>query len=256
MDLKREEMAGGIKIRLDLAWHKHISQTLTPGRLTNRLRIKTLIAFAFANAFISCSAEAHPHSWIALTSEFILDDRGYLAEIRQRWDFDAFYSMMTLADVMNEFRDKNSGLQNMATTMVRNLASYQYFSTLMVNRTEIPLVEPEHYQLQTVTEEGQQILSLNMHFRIAPSLGIEGKTITWSVFDPTYYIDMAHRDTTKVVIHGGNATECSKQIELPNPSDDIIEYASSLDQTKRIPKDLEFTLRKTSLLDAFREPIT
>ncbi len=196
--------------------------------------IKVLCTFLLAiTATITCKAIAHPHSWIALSSEFILDERGNLVEIRQRWDFDIFYSMMTMADMMNEYRDQEVGLKKLADQMIRNLESYGYFSRLHLDSDEMPLSKPNHYVLQTKTEEGEQVLSLEMRFKIAPPSSVEGKVINWSVYDPTYYIHMAHNELNAIRVNGGNATECSKAIDFPEPSDEIIEYAASLDRTQR-----------------------
>ena len=56
--------------------------------------------------FWSSHIAAHPHSWINLKTDFILDDQGRLSGITQHWEFDAYYSMMTYADIMNEHGDE------------------------------------------------------------------------------------------------------------------------------------------------------
>ena len=64
------------------------------------------------------------------------------------------------------------------------------------------------------------------------------KTLSWRVFDPAYYIDMRHQKLSQVTLHKGNDTECSTRIEQPNPSEEIIAYATSLDRSQKDTKGL------------------
>ena len=177
--------------------------------------------------------DAHPHSWITLKTEFMLDEKGRLTELQQHWEFDVYFSMMTLADIMNENEDQKKGLEQLAKDMVNNLRSYDYFSELKIDNQPVALTKPSDYSLTTAFKEGQQQLTLNMRFKLTDTRPIERKTLSWRVFDPTYYIDMRHHKTSQVLIHKKNATECSTSIELPEPSDEMIDYASSLDRSKK-----------------------
>ena len=71
-----------------------------------------------------------------------------------------------------------------------------------------------------------------MHFDIETPQVVENKTISFRVFDPSYYIDMRHFSTSQIIIHTKNATECSSTVELPEPSDELVEYAANLDKSQ------------------------
>jgi len=200
--------------------------------------LKQWLFFLLYLGVCSGYGHAHPHSWISLHSEFILDDKGNLTEIRQRWDFDIYYSMMTLADVTNEYGDQQTGLANMAKTMAQNLAGYRYFSHLTVSGKDIQLPAPNYYELKPAFTDGQQILSLYMHFTLETPQPMQGNTINWSVFDPTYYIDISHGKVSQVAIHTTKAMQCTKDIKVSEPSEDIIEYAANLDQTQKDTRGL------------------
>ena len=60
------------------------------------------------------SVAAHPHYWISLKADMILDEQGRLSKIRQQWAFDVYFSMMTVKDVVNEHGDKQTGLRKIA----------------------------------------------------------------------------------------------------------------------------------------------
>lgn len=176
---------------------------------------------------------AHPHNWIQLETRFVLDESSRLIQVHQRWEFDPYYSLMTHADLLNEFGDEQKGLQLTAERMVRNLKGYDYFSTLRIDGKPIKLSVPDQYQLYTRMQLGQFILGLEMRFKPKTIINIENKTLAWQVFDPTYYISMDHSTENNIRIIGGNATECSKTLDIPEPSDELINYAQSLDQTQK-----------------------
>ncbi|ARU58090.1 MAG: DUF1007 family protein [Pseudomonadales bacterium] len=198
-----------------------------------RLRVVQALCVFLAIFGLIAGVQAHPHSWIELNTRFVLDKQAHLVQIRQRWEFDVYYSMMTLADSRNEYGNDTTGLPQMATKMIRNLKAYGYFSKLSVDGANIALAMPDPYRLSTKAKNGHEVLELEMIFDIQQGMNIENKTLHWQVFDPTYYIAMIHVDENSIEIIGGDATECSRKIEFPDPSDDLIEYAQSLDRTQK-----------------------
>jgi ABC-type uncharacterized transport system substrate-binding protein len=182
---------------------------------------------------ISDYALAHPHSWINLKSEFTLDQQGRLTALTQHWEFDMYYSLMTIADMMNEHGDQQKGLGLLGKGMTNSLKKYNYFSELKVNNRLVKLSLPKDFKLVTKLSDGKEILKLSMHFELPHPLAIENKPISFRVFDPTYYIDMRHYKASQVIIHTQNATECSTTVELPETSDELVEYANSLDKSQQ-----------------------
>ncbi len=177
--------------------------------------------------------KAHPHNWITLKSEFIIDEKGLLTELHQYWEFDVYFSMMTLDDVMHESRVQPNSLQLLATDMVNNMQSYRYFSQLQIDNRAVALAKPTDYALSTVSHDGQQQLLLYMRFQLPNPQQITDKTLIWQVYDPTYFIDMKHNDISQVIMRMENDKQCSTAIEQPKPSDDLLDYALSLDQSEK-----------------------
>lgn len=186
----------------------------------------TLITFlALSSLFVN----AHPHNWISVKSEFYIDENGQLSALREYWEFDIYFSMMTIADVMHESTVQPDSLQKLATDMVNNMESYKYFSSLKVNNQSITLGKPHQYALSIVTnEQDQRQLVLSMDFQFSKPLTITNQAITWQVFDPSYYIDMRHHDNSRVIIVNKFDTQCTTHIDLPAPSSEMAEYAMSL----------------------------
>ena len=176
---------------------------------------------------------AHPHYWINLKADMILDEQGRLAAIEQHWAFDVFFSMMTVADVVKEHGDKATGLSKMADQMINNLTGYQYFSVLTIDGTEVALPRPSRYRLTENTEPEQAILELEMRFDMTEPLAIKDKSVAWSVYDPTYYIAMNYASVENVIIKGVQGAQCQMNLDVPNPSSELIEYAQQLDRTQK-----------------------
>ncbi len=179
------------------------------------------------------SVTAHPHSWIDMKADMILDEQGRLTAIRQHWAFDTYFSMVTLADALNEHGDKQTGLKKLADEFIHNLTEFHYFSELTVDGTEIELPRPSSYRLIEKTGAEQPILALEMRFDMTRPLVIEDKNLAWSVFDPTYYIAMNYSKISNVSIEGEKAARCQLNLDLPSPSFELIEYAQNLDRSRK-----------------------
>ena len=217
--------------------------------------IKTTLLKALVcmlSVLLYCSSVlAHPHNWIALNSSFMLDEDARLVQLKQRWEFDIYYSMMTLADVLNEHGNEEIGLTKTASEMIKNLAEHDYLSRLSVDGINVPLSMPKNYSLITKTKEGQVVLELEMVFDLAEPLLIENKALAWQVFDPTYYIAMNHATESNIEIIGGNATECSKELRFPDPPDDMVDYAQSLDKSQTDTDGLGESFAETAFINCY-----
>jgi len=208
----------------------------------------TLLTITLYSTVVQC----HPHSWVTLKSDFILNNQSDLTEIRQRWRFDHFYSSITIAEIKNEFGDRNKkGFHIRAKQITKNLKQYNFFSRLIINDNNKKLPKPKNAYLNILEEDGLQILELEMHFEFSVPIKIENKKVSWSVYDPTYYISMLYEDLTEFVVIGGNATECSKELFIPEPSEETINYARSLDQGQKGTAGLGDSFAEQILLNCY-----
>ncbi len=185
------------------------------------------------SGFYTQAVVAHPHYWINLKADMILDEQGRLAAIAQHWAFDVYFSKMTVADVVKEHGDKETGLDKMSDQMIGNLAKYQYFSVLTVDGSEVSLPRPTSYNLSENTQQEPSILELEMRFDISPPAAIRDKSVVWSVFDPTYYIAMNYSKVENLSIKGAKDAQCKLDLDLPSPSSELTEYAQSLDRSQK-----------------------
>ncbi|MDA7747027.1 DUF1007 family protein [Psychromonas sp.] len=199
--------------------------------ILNLLSKPLLFAFLLL-AIMPLSVKAHPHNWITVKSEFLIDEKGQLTTVREYWEFDIYFSMMTIADVMHESTVQPNSLQLLADDMINNMESYQYFSSLKISNQTVPLGRPDKYELIINTIEGQQQLVLFMDFQLAKPLPLNNQPLLWQVYDPTYYIDMRHHDTSQIIITNKRGNECTTTIDLAEPTQEMAEYAMSLDRSQ------------------------
>jgi len=192
---------------------------------------KTPIA-SLGMAFLLCSnaAIAHPHNWIELRTQINIDERGYLTGFSQHWSFDQFFSMISYAEMMNEYHDEPLGLTSTAMKMVANVAPDSYLSELKVAGEVIALPVPKGYTLESVVVNGNPILVLKMNFILSEPRLVKGKKITLKTFEPSYFIAMNYPSPEHVRI-AGNALHCTAQLIRANPSEALIDYAISLDRS-------------------------
>ena len=200
--------------------------------MLGRLIWKVTMCLFISGLYVQ-SVSAHPHYWIKLKADMILDEQGRLTAIEQHWAFDVFFSMMTVADVVKEHGDKATGLSKMGDQMINNLAGHQFFSVLTIDGSEVALPKPSVYQLTENTQQEQPILELEMRFDMTPPLAIKDKSLVWSVFDPTYYIAMNYATVDNVIIREEQGAQCQSNLDVPSPSSELIEYAQQLDRTMK-----------------------
>ena len=213
--------------------------------------LMTIQALSFALLWGASSVHAHPHNWIELKSSFVLDKKERLVQVKQSWEFDAYYSMMTLADLRTEHGSDEIGLPKTARKMIKNLAGSNYFSNLSSDGNHIPLGMPNKYRLIKNNKDGQIFLELEMTFDIKAEVAVENKTLTWQVFDPTYYVAMIHTDENQIEIIGGSGVECSKKLEIPEPSEELVEYAQNLDRDQKDTDGLGASFAERAIIKCY-----
>lgn len=175
---------------------------------------------------------AHPHSWVNVTSDFVINENDALVEVRQRWIFDAFYSAITLDDLRKQFPTDAMALKVFSDDVVNNMERVNYFSHLKQGARNIPITRPYKWNLSTFKIGDEELLVLEMLFKV-PETPLTVSSIEWSVYDPTYYVDMRHDDIDKIRILNIGTSECQPELEEPNPTDEQILYAASLDVNQK-----------------------
>lgn len=191
---------------------------------------------------------AHPHNWISVKSEFTVNEEGELVSIQQDWTFDTFYSVIKLEEIAIDYPSQQLGLEETAEVMAKNLLAFGYFSELLVDGQPIDLPYPDNSMLSLVNEEAQQRLMLTMNFTLTIPKKLTDLAVLWRVYDPTYYIEMKHHQASRIVIDNMSSAQCSTTLDAPEVTDELIEYAASLDRTQKNTQGLGSLFAETILI--------
>jgi ABC-type uncharacterized transport system substrate-binding protein len=180
---------------------------------------RALVPACIALAWLSAPAAwAHPHVWIDMRSSVNFNDKGAIDAIGVAWTFDEFYSQFATDGL-----DKNKNgkldageLQELATTYAKNLKEYQYFTFVQTDGKAAETGQPTN--AKAVFNNGQ----LTFAFRLPLKAAVDpaAQKLTFSSFDPTYYIDIAPVAANSVVFTGAAPKACSfalRKIDTTRP---------------------------------------
>ncbi|MGL3107166.1 DUF1007 family protein [Bradyrhizobium sp. BR 1432] len=129
-------------------------------------------------------ASAHPHVWVAVTSEILYAADGSVTGVRHAWTFDDAFS----ANAVQGLRGKSKAaytreeLAPLAQTQLESLKDNAYFTFLRVNE-RLPFAEPVDYFFDYKDDH------LTLHFTLPLKTPVKAKTVRLTIFDRSFFID-------------------------------------------------------------------
>lgn len=167
---------------------------------------RTLVCLGLA-CLLPVAAQAHPHVWIDMRSAVNFNAAGAVDAVGVSWTFDEFYSQFATDGI-----DKNKNgkfdpaeLQELATTYAKNLKDYRYFMFIQTDGKLAETGAPTNPK--AVFDKGQ--LTFAFRLPLAKAVDPAAVKLSYSSFDPTYYIDIAPVATNGVVFTGAAPKGCS-----------------------------------------------
>lgn len=169
---------------------------------------------------------AHPHAWIDLRSTLLLDAEGRVTAIEQEWLFDEFYSMFVLDGLVENEDAEADSLMELARRNLENLRAYDYFTEVRADGETLALATVEDY------ESEMRGARLWMRFVLPLESPVDPRTqaLEFSVFDPTYYIEMLHLEGDVIAFRGADSDGCFGEVVPPNPDPEAVTLAQALDR--------------------------
>lgn len=192
-------------------------RTAVPRRERGIRVLRSLIAvFALLAPWV---AAAHPHAYIDLRSAVVLDDAGQVTGIEQEWQFDPFYSALLGAGRSTTTMTPREQAQG----ILERLHNHGYFTEVRVGER---VVSPRRAKdIDGGIRAGRYWIRFVLPLQ--QPLDAARETLTFSVFDPTYYIEILHLENDVVSFHGAGADRCLGDIQPPKPTtEDIIRARS------------------------------
>jgi len=185
---------------------------MRPGGIT-ALLIRA-IATVLLLASLVAPAFAHPHVWVVVNSELTYAPDGTLAGVRHNWTFDEGFSSFALQGLETTPDGKPSAktLAELAQVNIDSLKEFEYFTVAKRGKEALPFAPPKDY---TLTYDGT---ALTLHFTL-PFVKPQAKkgSMTFDVFDPTYFVAFQLADDNPVKL-AGDAAGCSLVLHRPDPA--------------------------------------
>lgn len=166
-------------------------------------------------------APAHPHMWIDVQVEPLRNAAGEIAALRQRWQFDPFFSGVFLQDMASlpeaERAPYWSQLQADMLNTLREARFYTY--------PQARFAEAEAVRLSAQADA--LVLELRLPL-VKPSFSLE-----YQVYEPSYYAEMLH---SREQVREQNG--CTLTLRDATPDDALRAQAAALDQGESGDADL------------------
>lgn len=154
----------------------------------------------------STPASAHPHIWIDANAEMVFEN-GKLTAIKMHWVFDDLFSM-TLIDEFDKnfdtrfFGDENTTLRDNAFVA---LGEVSWLAHLRKNEVLLPFTQTRDFTAD-ITDDRR--VTYDFTLVLDEPLDPVKDTISLSVYDAEYYIDIAFTQVDPIVFTGNTATSC------------------------------------------------
>ena len=185
-------------------------------------------------AVLSFAAAAHPHSFITLKTQIMVKDN-QLTGLKMRWAMDELTSADLLYDAGNA-KPGDEIWKKLAAEVMANVLGQHYFTEFWHNGEKVKFLNrPTQYGM--TRHEHQAVLTLILP--LAEPQPLAGQKYTFSTFDPSYYVDMSYAEDDDVTLPEAVQKSCSVSVETPEPSDETLNFASSLDKDDAPPEDMD-----------------
>ena len=183
--------------------------------------------FAFVT-LAALPAAAHPHAWIDMHSEVMLDDQGDVEGLRLYWVFDEWYTTYIASEFAKSDTLSKEFLMSLAQQNLANLAEYDYFAKVLVDGKKAPIGNVTKFDTGLMSER----LWLRFEVPLADRVDPRKSKVSYKVYDPTYYIEILHVEHNPVTFKGKGVDHCSAKVIDANPTFDAVGLASALDVTQ------------------------
>ncbi|MRT13218.1 DUF1007 family protein [Enterobacteriaceae bacterium RIT711] len=190
--------------------------------------------FALSSVLFSPLALAHPHSFITLVTT-VMTESDQLTGLKMQWTMDEITSADLLYDAGNAKPD-SPVWKKLAAEVMANVLGQHYFTEFWHNGKKVTFNNlPPEYGLARV---GHQAV-LTFVLPLAHPQPLKGQTYQFATFDPTYFVDMSYDNSSDAKLPKTLASLCKISVKTPQPNEDTLAFAQSLDKADAPPEDME-----------------
>lgn len=159
-------------------------------------------------------ASAHPHVWVTVRCDLILDDQRNLVGLVERWTYDDMFSAyaVTGLDRNGDGRYEREELRELTETVTRNAAGQDFFTEVEAAGAQVELRTAWDQSLE-VSPTGSLTFQIRVEFVRPVRLG--EKPVRIAVYDKDLYADFRFAKTDFARFHP-QAAQCSARIDEPD----------------------------------------
>jgi len=176
------------------------------------------------------AASAHPHAWIDMQTQIIVNNQNQITGIHEHWLFDEFYTEFAKQeyDANHNGKLEHNELLKLGRDNLTRLKDYDYFTLFSVDGK--PAAFKGFKDVDSALVGNRVALDFTLEFT-APIPATQ--KIFYRIYDPSYYIEMKHLKENPVSFSGG---QCHHTLTIPKPDISKIGLAATLDQLKNKPQ--------------------
>jgi ABC-type uncharacterized transport system substrate-binding protein len=185
----------------------------------------TILAFAWPAA----PAMAHPHVWIEMRSDVVVNDSGLVSAINVEWTFDDGYAQAALEglDSNSDGQYSQAELDPLTKENMESLKDYDFFT--------FPRAGGQKLKIGPVTEYGQIYANdrLTLHFVVPLDQPVDPRRMDfyYKIYDPDFFIAMDYAQNTPVNVIGALPQGCALDVR-PVPTSEELEETRQFLATK------------------------
>lgn len=189
-----------------------------------------LAACAVVMAAASLPAGAHPHAWIDVEVQVRFDSSARVQGLRMTWLFDEMYSAyITQGLVFSGAGRADSGqTARILQVIMKNLARFHYMTRVEAGTKAVKFGAPDE---AAIDFKGRR-LQLTFTLPLAPPLPPSETPVSYSVYDPSYYIEMLHAENQEAIRLVNAPADCRYTLIPPRPDPARVEQAAALDRSQ------------------------
>ena len=182
-----------------------------------------LLPCLLGSVFTASEAMAHPHVWVTVKSEIVMDASSVSA-IKHVWTFDEAFSAFAVQG-LDEDEDgtySREELQPLAQVNVESLSEYAFFTDLYEKGTpdsdEAIFSEPVDYWL--TLDKGLLTLHFTLPVIEAAKAKVDArKEVVLDVYDPSFFVDFSFASDKPISLTNAGAG-CSFAVKQAEALDD------------------------------------
>ena len=194
-----------------------------------RIKLLRLLVAIFLITLTVRPASAHPHAWIDVSVQVLFDLAGNVTGLREYWLLDEFYTAFALESYSTAGAPPDQGdIEKLMHQNMKNLSEHTYFTKVFYEKKEIKLGQVTE---MSSTLRGSR-LAMEFTVSFAEAINLDGKILSYQIYDPTYYIEVLHAQTDDAINLIEAPVGCHYRLIALKPTLEAIARAASLDRTQ------------------------